>query len=79
MATGCASFLITTSLKSLQVPLVSVHLRVIFVFVGTVVTVVVGDAGEVIAAVPDGPTKVHAPVPTEGTAAIVKVAVLHKV
>ena len=45
--------------------------------VGTVVTVVVAEVGDVITAVPNGPTNVHAPVPTVGTAAIVNVAVLH--
>ena len=39
--------------------------------------VVVAEVGDVITAVPDVPTKVQAPVPTVGMAAIVKVAVLH--
>ena len=51
----------------------------IFISVETVVTVVVAEVGDVITAVPDGPTNVHAPVPTLGTAAIVNVLVLHKV
>ena len=59
--------------------MVSVQRRVIFVLNGTVVIVVVADVAFVITAVPPDPTKVHAPVPTEVTAAIVKVAVLHKV
>ena len=80
MATGCASFLITTSSVELpQVPLVSVQRRVIFVLNGTVVIVVVADVAFVITDVPPDPTKLHAPVPALGTAAMVKVDVLHNV
>ena len=59
--------------------MVSVQRRVIGVLNGTVVIVVVADAEFVITAVPPDPKKLHDPVPTLGTAAIVKVEVLHKV
>ena len=51
----------TTSSVELQVPLVTVQRNVIFVFVGTKVTVEVADDGVVIIDVPPDPTKLHTP------------------
>ena len=59
--------------------MVSVQRRVIGVLNGTVVIVVVADVAFVITDVPPDPTKLHDPKPTVGTAAIVKVDVLHNV
>ena len=50
-----------TSSVELQVPLVRVQRIVIFVLVGTEVTVEVADEGVVITDVPPDPTKLHAP------------------
>jgi predicted aconitase with swiveling domain len=72
-----ASFLITTSSVELQVPLVTVQRNVMFVFVGTDVTVVVADDEVVIVDVPL--TNDHAPIPDVGLfPAKVNVDVLHK-
>src|SRR3970282_1169859 len=76
-AVGSALFLITTSSKELQVPLVSVHRSVIFTSAGTKVTAVVAEVGEVITAEPDSPTKVQDPLPPGGTPALLKLLVLH--
>ena len=68
----------TTSSVELQVPLVIVQRNVMFVLVGTEVTVEVADDGVVIVDVPL--TNDHAPVPDVGLLpAKVNVDVLHKV
>jgi hypothetical protein len=59
-----ASFLITTSSVELQVPLVIVQRKVIFVLVGTLVTVEVAEDDVVIVDVPL--INDHAPVPDDG-------------
>ena len=67
-----------TSSVELQVPLVIAQRNVIFVLVGTEVTVVVAEEAEVIVA--DPLTRLQAPVPDEGLLpAMVNVDVLHKV
>ena len=67
-----------TSSKALHVPLVTVHLTVPVVPAASPVTVVVGEPGVVMVALPliyD-----HTPVPTDGAlCVIVKLDVLHKV
>ena len=79
IATSTVLFLITTSLVELHVPFVSVQRSVISVFVGTSVIVDVAELGVAMVAVPYGLTKLHAPVPTVATAAIVNVEVLHNI
>ena len=67
-----------TSSKALQSPLVTVHLTVAVVPATSPVTVVVGEPGVVIVAVPL--ISVHKPVPGDGALwVIVKFVVLHKV
>ena len=69
----------TTSSVELQVPLVIVQRNVIFVLVGTEVTVEVADELLVIDEPPEEPTKLHVPVPDVGLfPAKVNVDVLHK-
>src|SRR5687768_13512599 len=75
---GLGLFVRTTSSNALHVPFVTVHLTVALVPAATPVTVVVGDPGVVIVALPL--ISVHTPVPGEGAlCVIVKVEVLHNV
>ena len=68
----------TSSVEEVQVPLEMVHLSVAVVPAAKPVMVVVGEAGEVMVAVPV--TSDQVPVPTTGAlAAMVNVEVLHKV
>ena len=66
VASGNGLFLITTSSVELQVPLVTVQRKVISVLEGTLVTVDVRNELLVIDALPEDPTKLHAPVPEDG-------------
>ena len=78
LTTGCASFCIVTSSNAEQVPLDTVHFTVAVVPAANPVTVVVGELGEEIVAVPL--TNDHTPVPADGAlCVIVKEEVLHKV
>ena len=72
------SFCRVTSSDALQVPFVTVHFIFALVPATTPVTVVVGEAGVVIVAVPL--TSDHTPVPAVGVLwVMVNVEVLHKV
>jgi hypothetical protein len=69
--------MVTSSVEEAHTPLEIVHRKVTLVPTATPVTVVVGDVGEVIEALPL--TIDQAPVPTVGLlAAMVKLDVLHK-
>ena len=77
-ATTNRSFLNETVAEEVQTPLVTVHLNTAVVPAGTPVTVVVGEVGVVMVAVPL--TSVHKPVPGAGLLpAIVNEPVLHSV
>ena len=70
-------FLIATSSVEIHVPLVMVQRKVISVLDGTLVTVDVRNKLLVIDALPEDPTKLHAPIPEDGLfAAKVNVDVL---
>src|SRR5690606_31226436 len=77
-ATGGALLVSTTTSDVEQGPLLMVHLSVTLVPTGTPVTVVVGDAGLVMSAVPA--SMVQSPVPTPAALpANVKIGLLHNV
>ena len=68
--------MVTSSNVDVHTPLDTVHLKVALLPAASPVTVVIGDEGVVMVAVPL--TSDQAPVPTAGTvAAIVKVELLH--
>lgn len=78
VASGNGLFLMTTSSVEMQVPFVIVQRNVIPIFAGTLVTVDVRNELLVMDALPEEPTKLHAPVPDDGLfPANVNCAVLH--
>ena len=76
VTTGKALLVTVTSSKALQVPFVTVHLTVALVPAAIPISVVDGEPGSVIVAIPL--INVHTPNPTDGTlCVIVKLPLLH--